>query len=228
MKLKSSSPHAFTLIEMLVVIGIIVILAGLLFPTFGAVKNSALKTQAANEEQQIITATKAYFTDYGKYPLTTPQSNASGDTVYSNPDKPIYFNEQIITILRGLPHGDDGKPAASGTTTYPYNPRQTVYLEIKDAKDKTAPKGGISPKGSTNEGRYMDPWGTPYVIFVDGNYDNQLNSYFDVYLENTDNPLPRVGIAVASFGKDKLPGKMTSATAGDKKLPGSDDVVSWR
>lgn len=220
--MKSKPTQAFTLIELLVVIAIIGILAGLLFPTLGAVRESARKTQAANDEQQIVTAVKSYYTEYGKYPV--PTGSAPVDVVYSAPANSTYKNEQIITILRGLAHDNTG--AATGSD-YPLNPRQIVFLEVKDARDKNDPKGGIIPKGGTDEGRYVDPWGTPYVIFVDANYDNQITTG-DVYTEDAKTPAPRVGVGVASLGKDKVPGKAMSKTTGDKKYIGSDDVVSWR
>src|SRR3982751_5930949 len=62
---------AFTLIELLVVIVIISVLAGLAFPVFQSVQNSAKKTQAKNDLTQIVTAVNAFYTEYGKYPLAT-------------------------------------------------------------------------------------------------------------------------------------------------------------
>src|SRR4051794_39197376 len=61
---------AFTLIELLVVIAIIAILIGLLFPAFRAVQNQAKQTQAKNDLTQIVNAVNAYYTEYGKYPIS--------------------------------------------------------------------------------------------------------------------------------------------------------------
>src|SRR5882762_8190385 len=74
-------PHhtnAFTLIELLVVIAIIAILIGLLFPAFKAVQNQARQTQAKNDLTQIVNAVNAFYTDYGKYPITT----SGADVIY--------------------------------------------------------------------------------------------------------------------------------------------------
>src|ERR687888_324965 len=75
---KNSS--AFTLIELLVVIAIIAILIGLLFPAFRAVQNQAKQTQAKNDLTQIVNAVNAYYTDYGKYPLSSGITTDTGAT----------------------------------------------------------------------------------------------------------------------------------------------------
>src|ERR1043165_2989279 len=89
--------RAFTLIELLVVIAIIAILIGLLFPAFKAVQNQARQTQAKNDLTQIVNAVNAFYTEYGKYPVT-----ATGvDTCYVwqvfnptfNPFNAALFNE---------------------------------------------------------------------------------------------------------------------------------------
>ena len=67
----SLAESGFTLIELLVVITIIVILMGLLFPAFRGVQDQAKKTQAKNDLTQIVTAVNAFYTEYGKYPMTT-------------------------------------------------------------------------------------------------------------------------------------------------------------
>lgn len=231
MKIVSPRPFpraAFTLVEMLVVITIIIVLAGLLFPAFGAVQERAKKVQAANDEQAIINAVKNYSTEYGKLPLTNTQAQASqtanSDTVYSNPGSNTdHYNEQLVTVLRGQPHGTDGK-YVNGGSTYPYNARQVAFIEARSAKDANAPKNGLSTRAG-EENRWYDAWGTPYCVWLDANYDNTINSFLDVYTGDASNPLPQAPVAVASFGKDLTPGDKAKGT---KKYNGSDDVVSWR
>src|SRR3954465_3753031 len=75
-EMEMTRESAFTLIELLVVIVIIGVLAGLSFPVYQSVQNSAKKTQAKNDVTQIVTAVNAFYTEYGKYPLP---AGASGD-----------------------------------------------------------------------------------------------------------------------------------------------------
>src|ERR1041384_6644593 len=84
--------HAFTLIELLVVIVIIAVPAGIAFPVFQSIQNSAKKTQAKNDVTQIVTAVNAFYTEYGKYP--TVEKN-DVDATYGPNDKNsnAVFNE---------------------------------------------------------------------------------------------------------------------------------------
>jgi prepilin-type N-terminal cleavage/methylation domain-containing protein/prepilin-type processing-associated H-X9-DG protein len=65
----SSVKRGFTLIEMLVVIGIIALLAAILFPVFGKVREGARKTSCMNNMRQLGLAFQQYQTDYHRYPL---------------------------------------------------------------------------------------------------------------------------------------------------------------
>lgn len=66
----------FTLVEMLVVIGIIVVLVAILFPVFSSAKNKATMAECTGQLQQLVTALKQYRIDYGKYP-PRPTYNAA-------------------------------------------------------------------------------------------------------------------------------------------------------
>lgn len=57
--------RAFTLIELLIVIGIIGILMGLLFPAVSSAILAARRAQARNDAVQIVNACRAYETEYG-------------------------------------------------------------------------------------------------------------------------------------------------------------------
>src|SRR4051812_43446348 len=76
-----SRSAAFTLIELLTVIAIIAILMGILFPVINNVKENAKKVQAKNDVTQIVTAVKAYYTEYGKYPPVPGSTQPNADTV---------------------------------------------------------------------------------------------------------------------------------------------------
>lgn len=59
---------AFTLIELLTVIAVIAIIAGLLMPVFNMVERKSMLQQANAEMQQLITAIDNYHAHYGFYP----------------------------------------------------------------------------------------------------------------------------------------------------------------
>jgi len=60
--------RGFTLVEMLVVIGIIVVLMAILFPVFAAVMRKARETQCHSNLRQLAAALKQYLSDHGRYP----------------------------------------------------------------------------------------------------------------------------------------------------------------
>ena len=198
------SARAFTLIEMLVVIVIIVVLMGLAFPVFQGVQNQARRTQARNDLMQIVTAVNAYYAEYGKYPLTpaTPADTTYGATP---------TNEQLFNELRSV------APLQ--------NPRGIVFLSPPDVKDANRPRAGISSAPAT-AGQYFDPWGKPYMIRIDTDYDNQVNN---PYSQNAGSaPLLRSGVVAWSFGKDAL-SQSTAMTSADKNTgTNKDDVISWQ
>ena len=189
----------FTLIELLVVITIIVILMGLLFPAFRGVQDQAKKTQAKNDLTQIVTAVNAYYTEYGKYPVVAD-------------DTPIANTADLFYTLRALALGTANANDVA-------NPRKIVFLSPPDAKDQTTPRSGIK----ISDGKWYDPWGTPYKIAIDGDYDNQITP--NPYGANNgagSSPL-RQGVIAWSFGRD--------AGAGDNGkniFTNSDDVISWQ
>ena len=174
-----SSTNGFTLIELLVVITIIVILMGLLFPAFRGVQDQAKKTQAKNDLAQIVTAIKAYYTEYGKYPVVTN-------------DTPPSSTADLFYTLRAIPSGT----ANAGDVA---NPRKIVFLSPPDAKDQTTPRSGIK----TADGQWYDSWGTPYKIAIDGNYDNQIAN---PYSANAGSDPLRQGVIVWSLGTDQAGG----------------------
>jgi len=194
--------RAFTLIELLVVIVIIAVLMGLAFPVFSSIQNSAKKTQAKNDVTQIVIAVNAYYTEYGKYSVPTGNSD-DGYVVGGNGTS----GGTIINALRGL--------------DLTSNARQIVFISPPDAKDQTNPRAGIK----TSDGQFYDPWGTPYAIKIDANYDNQVPNPYSL---NAGSAALRSGVISWSFGKDKqsdsVPGPASDKNGGTN----SDDVISWQ
>ncbi|HEY4284987.1 MAG TPA: prepilin-type N-terminal cleavage/methylation domain-containing protein [Chthoniobacterales bacterium] len=198
---KSRERHrAFTLIELLIVITIIAVLLGLLFPAFQGVQDRARKTQAKNDLAQIITAVNAFYTEFGTYPsLFAPEMTF--DAKNGN-DTDKLFNE-----LRGNQYAA-------------LNTRQISFVSFPSVKDDNQPKGGFA-----SNGRLYDPWGTQYVVRLDTDYDNKISNPYSKNAGAT--PQIDAGVIAWSFGPDAK-SQSTSAQVDKKSGTNADDVLSWQ
>jgi prepilin-type N-terminal cleavage/methylation domain-containing protein len=210
---------AFTLIELLVVISIIAVLIGLLFPAFQGMQNQARKTQARNDVVQIVTAVNAYYAEYGKYPIATS-------------DVPISPTADIFYTVRAVSLGANTGDAA--------NLRKIVFFSAADAKDPAQPRSGLAAQDVTangvtiKAGELIDPWGTPYKIAVDGDYDNQIANPYGGSGGAGSSPI-RAGVIVWSLGKNGVFGGGNALNSGFAReggtvnvYTGSGDVISWQ
>ena len=150
----------FTLVELLTVIAIIAILMGILIPTIGAVKQTAKKTQAKSDAIMIVNAVKAFYTEYGRYPVPEG-SSATGDLSFLTAED----NKKIMDVLRAEEAG-----------TNPVNFRKKVFMEGTVAK-----KDGRY--GIQSDGTFLDPWDVVYKIVIDTDYDEKIlgGDYGDVH-----------------------------------------------
>jgi len=228
---------AFTLIELLVVIIMIAILAGLLYPAINGAQNQAKKAQAKNDVTQIVTAVNAYYTEYGKYPIdSTATGYVPADTYYGSGTAPAgigvtYSNDKLFDVLRNNT-SSTSTANGGGNLVTTLNPRGIVFMSPPTVKNQSQPKSGIatlSPSVTVNGilipiGSFVDPYGTPYNVAIDGNYDNQFtnNPYVDTDGSAGTSPL-RLGVISWSYGSDQKQG-----TNGDNKYKNSDDVISWQ
>ena len=60
--------RGFTMVELLVVIGIIVLLVAILFPVFSVVKGKARETQCRTNLHMLAVALKQYRDEHGRFP----------------------------------------------------------------------------------------------------------------------------------------------------------------
>jgi prepilin-type N-terminal cleavage/methylation domain-containing protein len=178
-----SSRSGFTLIEMLVVIGIIGILASLAVPAATGVMKKAKKVKTSAALKDVQLGVKNYQAEYNRYPLK------AGMTA----EDPIALDEGS-TLLKIL----------LGENEQKLNPRQITYIEPPMGKNGS---GGLVG----NEGSYglMDSWGKPYQVVMDGNYDNKISNPDS---RNEDQSISSgapanlpIGVIVFSYGEDKKP-----------------------
>jgi prepilin-type N-terminal cleavage/methylation domain-containing protein len=176
----------FTLIELLVVIAIIGILAGLLLAVLPSVVNNGKKTKAKLEAQSIVTAIEQYDSAYGRFPVSSGVQTAAGTndftyggSIFSNASiSPISWtnNSEVIAILMNLTnYPNNSNPTANAN--YQKNPQKTIFLNAKMSGWDPG-QGGTPQPGVGNDLVYRDPWGNPYVITMDLNYDDQCQDAF--------------------------------------------------
>jgi len=199
--------RAFTLIELLVVIAIIGILMSLLFPAVTGVMEAARRAKAKNDLVQLAIAVKAYQTEYGKLPILPGVADAGEHTAwFQGPKTSSHYNSEIVRALSG--DNSDG-----------LNPRKIVFLETRPAKGSgTNVKDGVA-----DDFMFYDPWGTPYGIKLDSNYDNRLE-YYSQDPGKQENVTTTV--ITVSFGPNKEQQDITKTVdSSGKKV---DDIVSFQ
>ncbi len=186
--------HGFTLVELLVVIAIIAVLASAGFAAGNAAIQKARRVTALATATALETAVNNFFTEYGSMPAdgntdTTVQTDASG----------VSFLKVLLGQESTL------------------NTRSIKFLNVREGKAK---KNGLiySANGSNVEGLF-DPWGGPFFVRMDLDYDEKITVQPKSGSSAT---LNGRRVAVWSNGADAT-GKAGSTGTGKA----ADDVRTW-
>ena len=265
--------RGFTLIELLVVIAIIAILAAMLVPVLSTAKNKAKVRQAQMEIGQILTAIRSYESTYNRFPISSEAMTAIGTYNATVPDglkedftcgtykvqcagmtTPGAFkspggsfqilshctyqtnNAEVMAILLDMETYANGAPTVN--KGHIKNPQRTALLNAKSVGDAVSPGVGI-------DGVYRDPWGNPYIISFDLNYDEKTrDALYEKKLvsqqnlqsgfNGLNNPTDPQGngdhfeagspVLIWSAGPDKMIDPNAKANVGANK----DNVLSWK
>jgi general secretion pathway protein G len=111
---KDGLARGFTIIEMLVVLGMIAILASLVLTGVHGVRLQAKKTKARHDVEQIATAWGNYLQEYRRFPKTVTVTK---------------MDSAALSILRGETAGPD-------------NPQRLTFMEFKSATTNYADPWG--------------------------------------------------------------------------------------
>lgn len=192
------SSHGFTLVELLVVIGIIAMLGGLSMVVVPKALNSAKKTTSLAEASKIEQGVIQFYDEYSVMPLE--DAGDSDLTLRSDNQE----GAELLTVLMG-------KESTSGKML---NKKQISYYNPKEAKGK---KGGVVfASGNSNRPQALyDAFGNPYFIALNCNYDEFLMLKDSVGGQNRNQQLRDRKVAVYSAGADK-------------KMGTEDDVMTWQ
>ena len=139
----------FSLIELMVVIAIIAVLAGIAFPVLSSVNRKGKETKARSEINALVMAIKQYEADYGTLPW-----GGGTDLVLTDDN----YNVMLEILMNTTPSGD---------ATTNGNPRHTRYLD--------PPAQQVTPNGGSAGYYFLDPWQNRYHVALDLNYDGRIN-----------------------------------------------------
>ena len=223
----SRRERAFTLIEILTVVAIIAILAGIMVPTISRARVRAKVAMARLECSNLASAIKSYHAEYSRFPTAYGQmantvggditfncplgmKHPTGDPMDANPNSKSEIgplNSDLVAILLSV-EGVGTNPPNKGNSR---NPKKRVFFDGKMANDIGKP--GVGP-----DGILRDVFGSPYIVTVDFDGDNDC--------EDRLYPPVRSQVIVWSLGPD-MQMNTTPGVMPDQK-ENEDNVLSWK
>ena len=145
-----TAPRGFTLVEILVVIGIVVLLVALLLPALAGVRTKALETQTLSAMQDFSKACDFFFQEHGQYPGIVP------DDILAN--NPIISSTQnaMLHLMGGYVRETD-----VGTASFNADYNAPDWTELNFGGFRVKVNLGLLGAGPVINGRQYSPYLTP-------------------------------------------------------------------
>ena len=156
--------NAFTLIELILVVGIIIVLAGLVLSTAGYARKKGALARAETEIAALSAACENYKADNGVYPSNTDTNNLDPRTA-GNPNSPSYSLTSFYLYTK-----------LSGDTIGNRTPTGKSYMQFKPNM--------LFPADQTQNVQYIqDPFGYSYGYSTSNQVDptHGYNPTFDLW-----------------------------------------------
>src|SRR5262245_22257420 len=129
---RSPARGAFTLMELLVVVAIIIVLIGIFIPIVGSAKKHAMNSATVAQLGALRTAIAQYYTDFNVYPSSQTPAHTSTNNASFPATGLITSGRGCCTLAQALvgflPYNVDGcGPTLYGSTGASANPSDPVY-----------------------------------------------------------------------------------------------------
>lgn len=150
-----ASKKAFTLIEILTVIAIIGLLAGLLFGLGGAVATARNRSRATSEIKMIEVKLEEFKSRYGEYPMAESSSEEAWSKALFNALTGRWVYKKDENGVRSWDKRLESDSADNAKQRRPFISDRDIGTDddMVDTNDRVETKSGV---------RFVDPWGHGY------------------------------------------------------------------
>ena len=162
----------FTLVELLTVIAVIAILAGIAIPVVVGMQSKGREAAARADMSAIKLALTQFKSDYSIFPVAPSASDTLMRAAF-NKDTSGKCDTDIDAMIAELTtfntEPKSGTTDPEPKTSFTYNKKKRKYLDAP-AKPMT-PNPAVTGSAVFSK---LDPWGRRYNIALDTNYDKKL------------------------------------------------------
>ncbi|HEY3379818.1 MAG TPA: substrate-binding domain-containing protein [Armatimonadota bacterium] len=206
MRSNAQQRRGFTLIELLVVIGIIAILASILFPVFGKAMAKAKQTSCVSNLKNLSMGTIMYTQDKREYPGGTSWAGdlidyVGNKKIYNCPADTMGASNRVSYAFNGCLLGADGKGANDGVVLNPVE--VGMFIDGTSAAYPTCGNTlGIKTANAATDARHAGGFN---VAYADGHVESFDNSIAISTVDPT-NPIARAFYYPVAMGWVNNPG----------------------